>query len=171
MIICPVCQSKQLDGTIFCAECGGSLIENIVIESTRNLDAHDPLQSGHAVLEGVERAPDPAAHAGPHLNLFIFASRRRIRIDLEEEVLIGRADRAKGIIPDIDLGPDGGYDAGVSRRHAILAHRNGDYVVEDLGSSNGTFVNGRQIAPQDVVRLANGDELQCGTLRMRIEFG
>ena len=38
--------------------------------------------------------------------------------------------------------------AGVSRRHAILAHKNSLYTVEDLGSANGTFVNGQRLAPQ-----------------------
>ena len=50
-------------------------------------------------------------------------SGRRINLDIGDDLLIGRKDNARGIFPDVDLGLDGGYDAGVSRRHAILAHQ------------------------------------------------
>jgi pSer/pThr/pTyr-binding forkhead associated (FHA) protein len=86
-------------------------------------------------------------------------------------MVIGRADPNKGITPDIDLGPEGGFDAGVSRRHAVLAHSSGAYTVEDLGSANGTYVNGRRLTPQAVVPIRSGDELRCGTLVLRIEIG
>src|ERR1044071_3546358 len=122
-------------------------------------------------------APDPifipapdAAPSGPTLTLVIMNSGRRIKLEVSDDLLIGRKDNARGIFPDVDLGLDGGYDAGVSRRHAILSHKDGVYCVEDLGSANGTFVNGRQLAPQTATSLADGDELRCGTLLMRVEM-
>ena len=51
-------------------------------------------------------------------------------------VLIGRASRSRGITPDIDLSTD----SGVSRRHAQLTTDGTRWWVEDLGSSNGTYV-------------------------------
>jgi hypothetical protein len=53
-------------------------------------------------------------------------------------ILIGRASRSRGITPDIDLSSD----SGVSRRHAQLTTDGTRWWVEDLGSSNGTFVAG-----------------------------
>jgi pSer/pThr/pTyr-binding forkhead associated (FHA) protein len=97
-------------------------------------------------------------------------SGRRITLDVGEDLLIGRKDNARGIFPDVDLGLDGGYDAGVSRRHAILSYRDGAYHVEDLGSANGTFINNRRLEPQTSATLANGDELTCGTLLLRVEL-
>jgi pSer/pThr/pTyr-binding forkhead associated (FHA) protein len=41
--------------------------------------------------------------------------------------------------------------------------------VEDLGSANGTFVNGRQIEPMRAVTVQPGDEIMCGTLLLRLE--
>ncbi|HWQ13880.1 MAG TPA: FHA domain-containing protein [Roseiflexaceae bacterium] len=165
MIICSNCQSKQLDGAIFCLECGASLLAGEGHETTRQL----PNSGGVTVVSAAEAGvPQPAA--GATITLLVAASGRRITLDLMDELLIGRSDAARGIHPDVDLSPDGGYDAGVSRRHAILAFRDGICTVEDLGSSNGTFVNGKRLAPQAAVPLTNGDELVCGTLRLHVQL-
>jgi pSer/pThr/pTyr-binding forkhead associated (FHA) protein len=168
MQICPNCQSNQFDGTIFCADCGASLIPTTRSETTMSLT-----QRG-ATGELVDKAStiaDPAPAApGPRIILVIMNSGRRITLDIGDDLLIGRKDNARGIFPDVDLGLDGGYDAGVSRRHAILAHSKGLYTVEDLGSANGTFVNAQRLAPETPTQLKSGDELKCGTLLMRVEL-
>jgi hypothetical protein len=53
-------------------------------------------------------------------------------------ILIGRASRSRNIHPDIDLSSDNG----ISRRHAQLTTDGTRWFVEDLGSSNGTYVGG-----------------------------
>lgn len=53
-------------------------------------------------------------------------------------ILIGRASRSRNISPDIDLTSDNG----ISRRHAQLTTDGTRWFVEDLGSSNGTYVGG-----------------------------
>lgn len=50
----------------------------------------------------------------------------------------------------------------VSRQHANLTASEGQYFLEDLGSSNGTFVNGKRVAPNRPVPLAEGDTFQIG---------
>jgi pSer/pThr/pTyr-binding forkhead associated (FHA) protein len=90
--------------------------------------------------------------------------------NVDHPVLIGRRDDARGIYPGVDLGAEGGYEAGVSRKHATLTQHQGMYYIEDLGSANGTFVNGRQIAPRTPTSIAHGDELRCGMLRLHIEI-
>lgn len=60
-------------------------------------------------------------------------------------------------------------DAGISRRHARFVQENGQVVVEDLGSTNGTFVNGSRVDGRLV--LADGDKLQFGTSTiLRFQF-
>jgi hypothetical protein len=169
MQICNNCQSKQFDGTIFCSECGASLMPTSRRETTMSLG-----QRGATGLFAPEPAVSPGPEetpSGPRITLVIINSGRRINLDIGDDLLIGRKDNARGIFPDVDLGLDGGYDAGVSRRHAILAHKNNVYTIEDLGSANGTFVNGRRLAPQTAARIEHGDELKCGTLLVRVEFG
>lgn len=169
MQTCSNCDSQQLNGAIFCADCGASLFTPRRKETTMSLSA--PMPSG--VIDTAEPVfiPEPENEAtGPSLTLVIMNSGRRIKLDISEDLLIGRKDNARGIYPDVDLGLDGGYDAGVSRRHAILSFKNHTYQIEDLGSANGTFVNGKRLAPQVAMVLANGDEVKCGTLLMRVEF-
>jgi hypothetical protein len=60
-------------------------------------------------------------------------------------------------------------DPGVSRRHARVLTHNGDVIVEDLGSSNGTYVNGKRISGP--VELGDGDELQLGATVLGVEGG
>jgi pSer/pThr/pTyr-binding forkhead associated (FHA) protein len=168
MQICSNCNAKQFEGTIFCAECGASLVPARHNETTMSLGQRPPTDA----LGDPDPVfiPAPELESGPTLTLVIMNSGRRIKLDVSEDLLIGRKDNARGIFPDVDLGLDGGYDAGVSRRHAILSHKDNVYRIEDLGSSNGTFVNGRRLAPQTATTLADGDELKCGTLLARVEF-
>jgi len=74
-------------------------------------------------------------------------------------VLIGRVSASKNIVPDIDCTTD----SGVSRRHAQLTTDGARWFVEDLGSSNGTFVG--QIAaplPEDPIEVGPKRELDDG---------
>ncbi len=58
-------------------------------------------------------------------------------------------------------------DTQVSRRHARIAVQGGTVVVEDLGSTNGTFVSGAPLAGEHVLRT--GDELRIGETELRYE--
>jgi pSer/pThr/pTyr-binding forkhead associated (FHA) protein len=72
------------------------------------------------------------------------------------------------------IGRDAGNDVplsdeAASARHAVLELRDGDWWIEDLGSTNGTLVNGTRIERAE--RLRFGDELAIGRIAMRIEKG
>jgi pSer/pThr/pTyr-binding forkhead associated (FHA) protein len=54
-------------------------------------------------------------------------------------------------------------DISVSRRHAEFRRENGEYLVVDTGSLNGTYVNRE---PAESVALTNGDEIQMGKFRL-----
>lgn len=85
----------------------------------------------------------------------------------EGETLIGRFDPHRGIRPTIDLSK---YDPAsrVSRRHARITIKAGQYFVEDLGSANGTVVNGRtRLKPQQPVALTNGDLVKIGETTLK----
>lgn len=78
------------------------------------------------------------------------------------ETNIGRWDADSGIFPDVDLDQDD-PEAKVSRRHARIVVQNGQYFIEDLGSTNGTFVNrGRRLLPGHRQMLQSGDEIIVG---------
>jgi pSer/pThr/pTyr-binding forkhead associated (FHA) protein len=88
-----------------------------------------------------------------------------------DESQIGRWDADNGIFPDVDLDAFDS-DAKVSRRHARVTFRNNVHMIEDLGSTNGTFVNrGRRLLPGSPQVLNDGDEIIVGKtfLRFRVK--
>jgi pSer/pThr/pTyr-binding forkhead associated (FHA) protein len=58
-------------------------------------------------------------------------------------------------------------DPFASAEHAVLTYRGRSWYLEDLGSTNGSYVNGRKV--EGVSPLGFGDELQIGQVRMRLE--
>ncbi|HUQ23630.1 MAG TPA: FHA domain-containing protein [Gaiellaceae bacterium] len=80
------------------------------------------------------------------------------RVDVGEELVIGRADA--------DLTID---DEEVSRRHAVVRPGDGAIEIEDLGSRNGTYVNGVRI--DSVTRLAGGDSVKLGKSVLQVDSG
>lgn len=83
------------------------------------------------------------------------------------ESYIGRWDADNGIFPDIDLDVHD-PEAKVSRRHARIKFTDGQYLIEDLGSTNGTFVNrGRRLIPGSPHILSDGDEIIVGKTFLR----
>lgn len=78
------------------------------------------------------------------------------RVELEAPLTVGRAADADLVLAD-EL---------VSRRHARVRQRGAGAVVEDLGSRNGTFVNGNQI--HGPTRLVPGDQLQLGVTLVQL---
>ena len=77
---------------------------------------------------------------------------------VDGELILGREDSSADlVIPD----------PGVSRRHARVIGENGALILEDLGSSNGTYVNGERIS--GAVELAPGDEIRIGATVLGIE--
>lgn len=86
------------------------------------------------------------------------------------ESTIGRWDADNGIFPDVDLDAFD-QEAKVSRRHARIKIQDGTYLIEDLGSTNGTYVNrGRRLLPGNVHRLSDGDEVIVGKTFMRFHI-
>ena len=108
------------------------------------------------VVDVVERDAEAAAQpAGPQLSV-TFENRRSLLLDGAN--VIGRA-------PDATIVCDA---AGVSRHHARIVVANGAATIEDLGSKNGTFVQGERVAS---TALSDGDEIRLGAARLtfRIE--
>ncbi|HVF26768.1 MAG TPA: FHA domain-containing protein [Pyrinomonadaceae bacterium] len=109
---------------------------------------------------------------GPHAKLVIHRGRSVGKEFLlnDDEAHIGRWDADGGIFPDVDLDADD-PEAKVSRRHARIMRRNGQYFIEDLGSTNGTFINrGRRLLPGDRQLLHDGDEVIVGKTFLRFQM-
>jgi pSer/pThr/pTyr-binding forkhead associated (FHA) protein len=79
----------------------------------------------------------------------------------DRQTLIGRRDRRRRVEPGIDLSVRPA-DHGVSARHALLSLCGSGLTVTDLGSMNGTRLNGEVLPVDDEVALAVGDCLHLG---------
>jgi hypothetical protein len=75
---------------------------------------------------------------------------------IQGKTRIGRSEESEIVL----------VDPSVSRAHAVVEVRGGEPVLRDVGSTNGTFVNGRRVRSQP---LRDGDELLFGDTRMRFE--
>jgi hypothetical protein len=172
MQVCKNCGASEFDGTIFCSTCGASMVATVHRETTTSLGPSSTDTGIRAFVEDTlpVMIPSPAS-SRKTVCLVVINSGRRIELEANDDLLIGRKDNARGIYPDVDLGLDGGYDSGVSRRHAIISLEGAAYVLEDLGSANGTFVNGHRLGPQAPVAIKHGDEIKFGTLILRFEIG
>jgi hypothetical protein len=84
-------------------------------------------------------------------------------------MLLGRASEAEGYLPDFDMTF---YDEGdyVSRRHARITKGRAGYFIADLGSSNGTTVNGQALEPRRARLLRNGDRIKVGLVGIQFLF-
>ena len=83
-------------------------------------------------------------------------------------IRLGRVDPKEGVYPEVDL-TDAKKD-GVSREHACIFRRGHAVEVEDLGSTNGTLLNGSRLAPYQPASLNDGDQLQLGNLLVEVSF-
>ncbi|MCC7447154.1 MAG: FHA domain-containing protein [Anaerolineae bacterium] len=94
-----------------------------------------------------------------------------IQLPLRERAHVGRYIAAFSAQPLIDLTPYEAFEKGVSRMHAAIQRtEDGTLVVEDLDSSNGTYLNGKRLLPHTAVALTSGDILRLSNLPIQVFF-
>jgi hypothetical protein len=102
--------------------------------------------------------------------LLIEGQRVPLIVSVTDSVVVGRYSLHMQEQPHIDLVPYGAFEKGVSRFHALLRRVNGALLVEDLASSNGTWLNSRRLEARQSVTVQSGDYLRFGHLRMQAQF-
>ncbi len=163
MIVCSNCNHVNIAGALFCSECG-----------TR-LGVSDPLttqsiKSGQ-IKEALRRGPVPAAAPSVLNNwvtLHLLDTGQVLPLAERNEFTLGRISEGQPIMPDVDLSPYQAYARGVSRLHAVLKREASHVFLMDLGSSNGTFVNGKRLMPHVDHAVSNGDVVALGKLKIQI---
>lgn len=184
MIKCQTCGTENLDGSQFCDECGTNLKgEPAVAAPAYQAPLSEPSFSMASVTSiGIEPIAEQvvatpsgengtAKAAGVHSTLIIErgASVGRQFDLIADESYIGRWDADNGIFPDVDLDAHD-PEAKVSRRHARIGHQDGKFTIEDLGSTNGTYINrGRRLIPGSPNILSDGDEIIVGKTFLRFK--
>jgi hypothetical protein len=147
-VYCPECGFQNPEAANYCSRCGALLVKDEPgSETTMSYTPEEAEEGGLVSLEDLG-AEGPAlvvrsggGRAGEHF------------VPQGERTTIGRS-------PDCDIFLD---DVTVSRKHAVLVHKDDAFLIEDQGSLNGTFLNRRRI---ESGRLENGDELQIGKYKL-----
>jgi pSer/pThr/pTyr-binding forkhead associated (FHA) protein len=93
-----------------------------------------------------------------------------IQIVPKTRIVIGRSDTSTPNKPDLDLTPFGALERGVSRNHAAIYRSEDTLTLVDLGSANGTHLNGQRLIPEQPRVLRDGDEIRFGKLVIHIYF-
>lgn len=191
MIRCRACGNSNLDTSQYCDECGTKLVAAEDIHRTdfanaRPLTAEVPIFSGSSATsvgsppvpvgsdnssDHLAENPGPSAAAKATLTVERGDAAGMAFSVTRDESVIGRWDADNGIFPDIDLDTID-HEAKVSRRHARILARDGNFFLEDLGSTNGTYINrGRRLLPGTPQPLADGDEIIVGKTFLRFQVG
>jgi pSer/pThr/pTyr-binding forkhead associated (FHA) protein len=171
MVICPLCNKSSLEGTLFCPECGTQ-----VFASPKHPDNQYP-----ATLTQPEQTSQfTRMKTGElkYLEGLPFEAQAMLRLLETEQIFpifdgensVGRVINDQSMLPNIDLTNHGGFETGVSRYHAIITISGQEATITDLGSTNGTRVNGYNLLPHQPHPLNDGDRLQFGKLHAQILF-
>lgn len=168
MVVCPNCLYKNMTGAVFCSECGAQLVRD---ESQKTGAVH--------ITEGFKATPKTGPVSKPAvvtstpfpdapISLHILSNGVFLPLPDEEEVILGRASEGQSMVPDINLEPYHAFEAGVSRIHAAIRLVDDQLMITDLGSGNGTRINGKKIDPHVPHPIENGDLLTLGRFKIQI---
>jgi len=162
---CPNCQAGNPTDALFCEACGYDFTTGSM---PRTLPPPGGAPSAESVTPAADPNPSAALSTGWVAEIWIdpdwYADQKSTDplpspgvptvVPLKHaSILIGRASRSRNITPDIDLSSDNG----ISRRHAQLTTDGTRWWVEDLGSSNGTFVGG-SVGPLPATPIPTGQK-------------
>lgn len=161
-IECPHCSKKNRASDVFCYSCGNLIAETVEFDTRQFADANDKLFSDEyfgydSVLVLTVRDTGQTYELRPQLR--------------NHEMVVGRNTDNSAMRPDVDLGTEGAKQ-GVSRLHLALWYEARDSAIQayDLGSANGSFINGQRIHPREIRLLRSQDELRLGRLVLRVRF-
>lgn len=169
MIQCPNCKHQELPGALFCSECGTQLVTADTLTAPLASPNNENLDFD-AQTNGI--GPSIKETAAPFKNtiisLHVLNYNRTLHLAGRNEYSLGRVAKGQPILPDFDLSEFDAYNNGVSRLHAVIKTGIGKMSIMDLGSANGTRVNGQKIAANVEYPLKNGDLIAFG--KLKIEF-
>ena len=160
MPYCTECGHQNPEGARFCSNCGHRLaVAERPAESTSSTLSYGAPDRGARAEDANRLTPEEqaAVEALPDGSALLVVQRGP---SAGSRFLLDTDDVSAGRHPESDIFLD---DVTVSRRHAVFRRTSDGYLVADVGSLNGTYVNRDRI---DEVLLSGGDEVQIGKYRL-----
>ncbi len=163
MVICPNCQHKEISGAIFCSKCGAQLVDmNIATHKIHTAERRE----AEKITSHLKTPPPSTLQSW--ISLHIVESGQILPLADRVEFTLGRVAEGQPIVPDVDLSPYNAYANGVSRLHCAIKLINNQVVLVDLGSSNGTYLNGTRLSPYTEMPVVDGDVAYLGKLKVQL---
>jgi uncharacterized OB-fold protein len=157
-------------------------LQSEAIEVARNLPLDDVSKTGHlGEGESSNKLDTSQMEAMRSAGSLVFEDEMVLRLEIDgaptpilvypkRETILGRRDPITGGAPDVDMTSYAGYRMGVSRQHAVVRLEEKRLHISDLGSSNGTFVNGVRLIPYQPHPLRDGDKIALGKMAIHVFF-
>jgi pSer/pThr/pTyr-binding forkhead associated (FHA) protein len=172
--VCTVCNYANLPDALICAKCF-TLLFAAGGDRTNQMETDEyPIPDLNAIRE--LRRNMPQTTVNPEMITFYVAGFiAPLVLHVTDQVILGRQNKnskpTQMLHPLVDLAPYSAQERGVSRMHALLQHKAGVFLVQDLSSSNGTRINGELLPPHLPLALNSGDRLSLSRLQMLVAFG
>ena len=159
---CRQCGSELPEGALACPHCGAIA----VTDAGPQVPSYSLPRELELVVSTRPLTP-PAQSPNARLLMVRGGTEGREFPITQDEALIGRWDPECGSYPQVDLS-DEDTEAKISRKHARILRRDGNFQIEDLGSRNGTYLNRvTRLVPNQPHPLKDGDEIILGKLFLK----
>jgi len=165
MKTCPYCAHVNLEGVFFCEECGHPFVGGQGVIATSQLVPEEQGAFQGRVTWGTARFERDAS-----IIIRIRNHDEPINIESVDTIVIGRTDPKAPSAIDLDTAPYGAADLGVSRVHASIRRGEDTLTLVDENSTNGTYLNGQRLIPNQPRVLRDGDEVRLGRLVFHVFF-
>lgn len=156
--ICPYCKQETSTDAERCANCGAPFVSDV----TTTLPVPGKLadEVRHELVVSRTKLPTGS------IALYVMGEKLPLVVEGKDQpTILGRQSQSGTVAPGtVDLTKYQGHLLGVSRQHASISFVEGSFILEDLNSSNGTWVNENRLAPNQPRPLRNGDVLRLGQL-------
>lgn len=164
--VCPCCNYNNSVDSAYCSQCG-----TLLLTAKGGLEtlAVNTLATGNFTITNSATDKLVATLDDNELALKFADTDSPVRIDRTKSIVLGRDDDA-GSRSVLNLTPHGAVEAGVSRQHAVIDNTDDELTITDLGSTNGTRLNGSRLTPHLPYILRSGDKVQLGTLSFYIYY-
>ncbi len=164
---CPKCAHENETSALICVRCGTPLRPTTYPVSERWPARPETRPEPRPTAEPKPETEQPPASAG--IALWVRNDPLPVLLESGTGVVLGRqTDAQKDPAFLVDLSRYSAYRLGVSRRHAQIEIKGGQCLLLDLGSSNGTWVNGLKVRPYQPVTLQIGDRINLAQLEILV---
>jgi hypothetical protein len=167
---CPVCKNKNERGAIVCMHCG-ELLEKHRTDSILTIKNTEAPKVATAKLANLHF--DESSMSEDGIAIYAEGMSKPAFLRFERDLVLGR----NGLDADgmtnggiLNLSELGGYQMGISRRHALIRRTESGFEIIDLASTNGSWMNDEKLVPKKPYPLASRSQLRFGRMWLLVLF-